>query len=77
MCIGRETRENARRSIDFPPFLSLIHIVPICFDSAQVLYMYYVMLKYMISHQLRYAEIMVSRVLLYAEIFYFSYITLC
>jgi hypothetical protein len=24
----------------FPPFLSLIHILPICFDSAQVLYIY-------------------------------------
>jgi hypothetical protein len=24
----------------FPPFLSLIHILPICFDSAHVLYMY-------------------------------------
>jgi hypothetical protein len=22
----------------FPPFLSLIHILPVCFDSAQVLY---------------------------------------
>ena len=24
----------------FPPFLSLMHILPICFDSAQVLYIY-------------------------------------
>jgi hypothetical protein len=24
----------------FPPFLSLVHILPICFDSAQVLYIY-------------------------------------
>jgi hypothetical protein len=23
------------------PFLSLLHILPICFDSAQVLYIYY------------------------------------
>ena len=40
MCIRRETRERARRSLAFPPFLSLIHILPICFDSAQILYIY-------------------------------------
>ena len=33
MCIRRETQEKA------PPFLTLIHILPICFVSAQVLYM--------------------------------------
>jgi hypothetical protein len=39
MCIRRKTREKARPSLAFsPPFLSLIHILPICFDSAQVLY---------------------------------------
>jgi hypothetical protein len=27
-------------ALPFPPFLSLIHILPICFDSAQVLYIY-------------------------------------
>jgi hypothetical protein len=27
--------------LPFPPFLSLIHILPICFDSAQVLYIYF------------------------------------
>ena len=37
MCIRRETREKARQSL---AFLSLIHILPICFDSAQVLYIY-------------------------------------
>ena len=25
----------------FPPFLSLIHILPICFDSAQILHIYH------------------------------------
>ena len=29
----------------FPAFLSLIHILPICFDSAQVLYIYYTLFQ--------------------------------
>jgi hypothetical protein len=40
MCIRRETLEKARQNLAFSPFLSLIHILPICFDSAQVLYIY-------------------------------------
>ena len=41
MCIRCETREKAREASPFPAFLSLIHILSICFDSAQVLYIYW------------------------------------
>jgi hypothetical protein len=39
--------------------------------------MYHVMLKCLVSSVLRYAEIMISHVLLYSEISGFSCITLC
>ena len=41
MCIRRETRKRVGEASPFPPFLSLIHILPICFDSAQVLHIYH------------------------------------
>jgi hypothetical protein len=41
--IGKYVYSDERREKPFPPFLSLIHILPICFDSAQVLYIYFYM----------------------------------
>ena len=36
----RNAEERLGESSPFPPFLNLMHIFPICFDSAQVLYIY-------------------------------------
>jgi hypothetical protein len=41
MYIRRDTREKGRRSLAFSPFLSRIHILPICLDRAQVLHIYH------------------------------------
>ena len=37
---GAKRGRRLGKASPFPPFLSLIHILPICFDSAQVLYIY-------------------------------------
>ena len=39
MCIRRGKRVG--EASPFPPFLSLIHILPICLDSAQLLHIYH------------------------------------
>jgi hypothetical protein len=43
MCIRREKREKVGEASlsPPPPFLSLVHILPICFDSAQILHIYH------------------------------------
>ena len=43
---GAKRGKRLGEASPFPPFLSLIHILPICFDSAQVLYIYPAMTAY-------------------------------
>ena len=39
ICVfGAKRGKRLGEASSFPPFLSLMHILPICFDSAQVLY---------------------------------------
>ena len=39
ICVfGAKRGKRRGEASPFPPFLSLIHILPICFDSAQVLH---------------------------------------
>ena len=40
MVFGAKREKRLCEASPFPPFLSFIHILPICFDSAQVLYIY-------------------------------------
>ena len=42
ICVFGAKRAEKRlgEASPFPPFLSLVHILPICFDSAHVLYIY-------------------------------------
>jgi hypothetical protein len=35
---------KTRKASPFPPFLSLIHILPLCFDSAHVLYLSFILI---------------------------------
>ena len=42
ICVfGAKRGKRLGEASPFLPFLSLIHILPICFDSAQVLYIYF------------------------------------
>ena len=51
ICVfGAKRGKRLGEASPFPAFLSLIHILPICFDSAQVLYIYKYAEEFVIHH---------------------------
>ena len=48
---GAKRGKRLGEASHFPPFLSLIHILPICLDSAQVLYIYVVFIRTVLQYK--------------------------